>query len=181
MFKIRKLLLFILIAAAAVLGVRWAYGALLDRFLPLKYEEDIAKYSAENGLDEYFVMAVIRAESSFDHKAHSGLARGLMQLTDDTAEWAAGKLGMEYHADMVETPDVNIKIGCWYLAYLIDMYGNTETALAAYNAGPGKVNSWLKDENYSRDGKMLYEIPYGETARYVKRVAKFEKLYKKIY
>ncbi len=178
---IRKFLLFALIAAAAAYGLSLAYGAFLDRFLPLKYEDSIERHAAENGLDKYFVMAVIRAESSFDHKAHSGIARGLMQITDDTAEWIAGKMGLEYDEDMVEEPDTNIKMGCRYLAYLISLYGNTDTALAAYNAGPGTVNVWLKDERYSRDGKTLYEIPYGETKRYVQRVAKFEKIYKKIY
>lgn len=178
---IRKILLFAVIAAAAVYALMWAYDAFLNRFLPLKYEDSIEMHAAENGLDKYFVMAVIRAESSFDHKAHSGIARGLMQITDDTAKWIAGKTGLEYEEDMVDNPDTNIQMGCWYLAYLIDLYDNTDTALAAYNAGLGNVNLWLKDERYSLDGKTLYEIPYGETKRYVQRVAKFEKIYRKIY
>ncbi|MDD6734977.1 MAG: lytic transglycosylase domain-containing protein [Clostridiales bacterium] len=178
---IKRALLFAAACTVLFFAVRWGYGELLDRFLPLKYEDSVVKYSEENGLDSYFVMAVIRAESGFDHEAHSGLARGLMQITDDTAKWIAVQLGLEYHEDMVEDPATNIKMGCFYLAYLMDIYENRETALAAYNAGMGNVNSWLKDPRYSDDGKSLYEIPYGETKRYVERVNKFERLYKKIY
>lgn len=132
-------------------------------------------------MDKYLVMAVIRAESGFDSDAHSGLARGLMQLTDDTAEWISRRIGAEYSEENVAEPDTNIKLGCAYLAYLLGIYQNRETALAAYNAGPGKVGEWLKDERYSHDGEELYEIPYEETKLYVQRVVKFEKIYKKLY
>lgn len=181
MKKIIKI--FILLAAAAVILLcgKGAYKKLADRFLPLKYENEIQKYSQQYGLDKYLVMGVIRAESSFDHKAHSGVARGLMQITDDTAKWIAAKIGEDYHKDMVEEPELNIKMGCYYLSYLIERYGNTDTALAAYNAGMGNVSSWLKDKNYSADGKTLDEIPYGETKRYVKRVNLLWKIYQKMY
>lgn len=164
-------------ASAAILG----YKKVIDRFFPLKYEDLIENYSAEYGLDKYLVMGVIRAESSFEHTAHSGVARGLMQITDDTAKWIAEKLGLEYYEDMVEVPELNIKMGCWYLAYLEEHYGNIETALAAYNAGMGNVSGWLKNERYSKDGATLSYIPYGETRRYVDRVKKLVLIYKKLY
>lgn len=154
---------------------------LINGFVPLKYEDSIEKYSVEYGLDKYLVMAVIRAESGFDSKAHSGLARGLMQLTADTAKQLAGELGLDYDEDMVDDPDTNIRMGCKYLSYLITVYKNRETALAAYNAGMGNVSAWLKNPEYSADGVTLRRIPYGETERYVARVAKFERIYKKLY
>lgn len=181
MRKIIKLLLFAVIAILVVILGKSAYQKLMDRFLPLKYEADIEKYSEQYGLDRYLVMAVIRAESSFDHKAHSGVARGLMQLTDDTAEWIAGRIGETYYKDIVDEPEMNIKMGCYYLSYLSKRYENIDTALAAYNAGMGNVSSWLSDERYSKDKKTLSEIPYGETKRYVKRVKILWKIYQKIY
>lgn len=181
MRNFKKIFFLLLVSAAVCCVMKTALGSLRDVFLPLKYEGYIEKYSEEYGLDKYLVMGVIRAESSFDHKAHSGVARGLMQLTDDTAKWIAEKLGAEYYEDMVENPEMNIRMGCYYLAYLKTLYENTETALAAYNAGMGNVSAWLADENLSEDGAALTDIPFEETERYVKRVKILSRLYKKIY
>lgn len=127
-------------------------------------------------------MGVIKAESNYIHDAHSGVARGLMQITDDTAEWICAKIGLEHEPDLVENPEVNIRMGCYYLKYLIDYYdGNTEVALAAYNAGMGNVSKWLEDERYSTDGKELSDIPFSETRNYVKRVREYTKTYRKLY
>ena len=153
----------------------------LYRLFPMKYEKFIERYAAEYGLDKHLVSGVIYAESGFDTKAHSGLARGLMQLTDETADWIAAEMGIDYEYDMAEKPETNIKMGCYYLAHLIQKYENTETALAAYNAGMGNVSKWLSDEEYSSDGHTLSKIPYGETERYVKRVKIFTNIYQKLY
>ena len=104
-----------------------------------------------------------------------------MQITDDTARWIAKEMNIEQYDDMVEDPETNIKMGCFYLAYLMKKYENAEAALAAYNAGPGNVNSWLVGGEYSADGKTLDEIPFGETKRYVQRVDFFSVLYQKLY
>lgn len=178
----RTKLIFLLVVLTIIAPlVRMSYRMLLDRVLPLRYEEHIEKYSDEYVLPKHLVMGVIRTESKFNDKAHSEYARGLMQITDDTAVWIAKEMKIEYSVDMVEDPETNIKMGCFYLSYLIEKYENVRTALAAYNAGPGNVNSWLSDEAYSLDGKTLYEIPFGETKRYVRRVEIFEKLYEKLY
>lgn len=181
MKKIKKLFLLLLAIVILIPAVKTGYYKLLDRFLPLKYEGYIEKYAEEYDLDKYLVMGVIRAESSFNHEAHSGVARGLMQITDDTAKWIAKKLKLEYHENMVEEPETNIKMGCYYLSYLTGRYHNIETALAAYNAGMGNVSSWLSDKRYSGDGKTLIKIPFGETERYVKRVKILSVFYEKLY
>ncbi len=181
MKRTTKLIVFIAVLAILIPAVKTCYTLLLDRLLPLKYEKYIEKYADEYELDKYLVMGVIRAESSFEDNAHSGVARGLMQITDDTARWIAKELKLEYSQDMILDAETNINMGCFYLSYLIERYKNTETALAAYNAGMGNVSSWLSDARYSSDGMALYEIPYGETKNYVRRVGVFEKLYKKIY
>lgn len=177
MKKAIKIIVFI---AVAVLLVKVGEKTIYARF-PLKYADYIEKYSAEYGLDKYMVCGVIYAESRFDKTAHSGLARGLMQLTDTTADWVSEKLGINYDYDMAEEPEINIKMGCYYLSCLIEKYNNEETALAAYNAGMGNVSKWLEDMQYSEDGETLFEIPYGETKRYVKRVKVFTYIYKRLY
>ena len=83
-------------------------------------------------------MAVIKVESNFVPEAHSGVAGGLMQLTEETAEWNAKELGITTEYDYMD-PETNIRFGCHYLRHLIDVYGNIDTALAAYNGGMGNV------------------------------------------
>lgn len=176
----KKIIRFIFAAAAVVLLATVCVKTIYAKF-PLKYEEYIEKYAAEYGLDKDMICGVIYAESRFDNKAHSGLARGLMQLTDATADWVAEKLGMDYKYDMAEEPEMNIKMGCYYLSCLIEKYHNEETALAAYNAGMGNVSKWLADARYSSDGETLFDMPYGETKRYVKRVKVFTYIYRQLY
>ena len=176
----KKIISIVLAAAAIFLFLRAGRNAVF-RCFPLKYGGYIERYAGEYGLDKTLVAAVIYAESGFDNTAHSGLARGLMQMTDATADWVAERLGIEYEYDMAEEPEINIKMGCYYLSYLEETYRNTETALAAYNAGMGNVTKWLTDKSYSEDGKTLDDIPYKETRHYVKRVKIFEKVYKKLY
>lgn len=176
----KKALKAVVVLAAAALLVSAGVRAMYAKF-PLKYSEHIEKYADEYGLDKFMVYGVVYAESRFDNTAHSGLARGLMQLTDATADWVAEKLGIEYDYDMAENPEINIKMGCYYLSCLMEKYNNEETALAAYNAGMGNVSKWLADERYSSDGEALFDMPYGETKRYVKRVKIFTYIYERLY
>lgn len=153
---------------------------LLKTIYPLKYENSIEEYSTKYNLDKYLVMGVISAESRFSEDAVSPKsAKGLMQLKDDTAYWCAEKYGIQ--GEIYEA-EVNIEIGCAYLRYLLDIFGqDTENALAAYNAGQGNVKKWLADQRYSTDGKNLDTIPYTETRDYVLRVERRARIYKKLY
>ena len=176
----KKIIKIAVIALSLILLVNAGIKAVY-RIFPLDYADYIEKYSNEYRLDKYMVAGVIYAESGFDNTAHSGLARGLMQMTDKTADWVAEKLEIKYDYDMAENPEINIKMGCYYLSCLIEKYQNNETALAAYNAGMGNVSKWLEDTRYSQDGKTLSNIPYAETEKYVKRVKLFTNIYEKLY
>ena len=181
MNKLIKTGILIIILILCVSMVKKGTIVVSQMIFPLEYEENIFRESEENGLSAYQVMGVIYAESKFSAGAHSGIAKGLMQITDETAKEIAGKLGMKYNEDMAYNPEKNIKMGCYYLAYLKELFGNMDTALAAYNAGPGKVKEWLSDERYSSDGVTLYKIPYPETEKYVERVRKLTGIYQKLY
>ncbi|MBX7114485.1 MAG: lytic transglycosylase domain-containing protein [Myxococcaceae bacterium] len=93
------------------------------------------------GYDVRWVLAVIEVESDFDARAVSQVgARGLMQLTDVTAEYLAALHGLSPRRDAVG-PDAewNVRLGVRYLADLHRRFQDLDMALMAYNAGPGKV------------------------------------------
>ena len=150
---------------------------------PLEYEEEIYLYSEEFGVDPFLIMGLIHTESAFDSQAESYAgAMGLMQIMPDTGEWLAEKMDIEdFSTDMLLTADFSIRMGCFYLSMLIDYYGTTDTALAAYNAGMGTVSAWLQDSSYSYNGETLYYIPYTETREYVVKVNTAAEKYRELY
>ncbi len=149
---------------------------------PLKYTDIVNKYSEKYEIPPEILYAVIKTESNFHEKAvsHAG-AKGLMQLMDETNNWVAALLREEVLADDTFTPDTNIRRGTYLLSYLKSKYNGWPEALAAYNAGIGRVNGWLENPEYSSDGITLDRIPFSETAEYVKRVLSAEKKYSKLY
>jgi len=157
---------------------------IVKSFYPLKYSDNIIKYSQEYNLDPFLVAAVIKTESNFDEGAKSNKnAYGLMQITPDTAEWAAEKMNVNsFKIEMLYNPDFNIRMGCWYLDNLKEEFdNNTELVLAAYNGGRGNVQKWLKSAEHSSDGKNLHYIPFKETDKYVKKVKVNYNIYKYLY
>lgn len=150
--------------------------------VPYAYDEYIEKYSKEYGLDKSLVAAVIYQESRYRPDAESRVgALGLMQVMPDTGRWIAGKLKEEFSEKKLLDPETNIRFGTWYLSYLLDRFdGNLRSALAAYNAGPGSVDKWLKDDRYSEDGELT-EIPFKETREYVTTVLTMRDTYRRTY
>lgn len=171
----------LMILAVAVIMIIAGIKTCKNLLYPLEYQDIIVKYANENELDQCLVMAVIKTESNFVEDAHSGKASGLMQLTDDTASWIASKTDVDIDKINLMNPKDNIRMGCYYLRYLIDYYeGNVDVALAAYNGGMGNVDKWLKDERYSEDGVNLKYIPFKETREYVKKVNNECEVYRKM-
>ena len=128
--------------------------------------------------------AVIRTESGFDPQAVSSAdARGLMQLTADTLDWAVSKSpGAEpVGGEDLFRPEVNIRYGVYVLKLLGEQFKEPDTVLAAYNAGMGNVRRWLKDPAYSQDGETLTAIPFEETRNYVQRVRDAQAMYRELY
>lgn len=171
----------IALAALALMGInRWEYSV-----YPLEYTEEILTASKKYGLSPALVASVINTESGFraDAESHAG-AVGLMQIMPQTAEWIAWRQGSEHHESALTGVSYNIDMGCYLLNYLLQRYsGNIEYALAAYNAGFGAVDSWLKDgTRVTAEGRLI--IPYAETENYVRKVMvgieKYSKLYKNL-
>ncbi len=125
--------------------------------------------------------AVAKAESGFREDAVSRAgAVGVMQLKPSTARFICGREGIGYEESRLTEGGYNFLLGCRYLDYLLERFGETE-ALAAYNAGEGVVSEWLRDGSCSADGAHLLRIPYPETAAYVKKVLRFRKIYEFFY
>ncbi|MCY4589015.1 MAG: lytic transglycosylase domain-containing protein [Alphaproteobacteria bacterium] len=134
------------------------------------------------------VHAIIRQESSFDTGARSSAgALGLMQLLPATAREMARHMGRRFSVrHLTSKPQVNIRLGAQYVRRLLDIHhGNFILALAAYNAGPGRVRSWLR--TLGRPGPSTAEridwierIPYPETRNYVQRVLEALEVYRRL-
>jgi soluble lytic murein transglycosylase len=156
----------------------------------------VGKSALQNGLSDYtaagypsvrvpaasndywtMVHAIARQESQFNKTAvsHAG-ARGLMQLMPGTARETAGKLGLGYNREALTVDtDYNIQLGSTYFAQMYRLYGSYPLAVAAYNAGPGNVNKWLRANGDPRTSGVdminwIEAIPIFETKNYVQRV-----------
>jgi len=157
--------------------------AVRELALPLRHEDIIRQQSAAKELDPSLVAAVIYAESRFrDQTSHAG-ARGLMQITPQTARYIARLSGgTTFEQGDLATPQINISYGTYYLRYLLDHYGaNGVLALAAYNAGEGNVDRWLREADSSKRRFSLDQIPFAETRHYVERVLDAQKDYREKY
>lgn len=112
----------------------------------------IVREAHANGLDPLLVVAVIRSESSFNNFAVSGVgAMGLMQMMPDTGSWLAKQRGSAWHSkNYLFDSELNVELGCAYLASLIDRFGTVEKALVAYNAGPGLAKKILAQRTLRR-------------------------------
>ncbi|MDN4630387.1 lytic transglycosylase domain-containing protein [Sphingomonas sp. PsM26] len=157
----------------------------------------VGRSALQNGLSEYstvgfpsvkvpvssqddwtMIHAIARQESQFDRAAvsHAG-ARGLMQLMPGTARETAGKIGLSYDPSALTTDtDYNIMVGSSYFRKIFGMFGSYPLAVAAYNAGPGNVNKWLRANGDPRMAggpdmiDWIEAIPIYETKNYVQRV-----------
>lgn len=147
---------------------------------PIKYKDNIIFCADTYNLNPYVISSVINVESSFNNEAVSNKgAIGLMQLMPSTANWLAKKMNMNNFKEKdLFIPDINIKLGSFYLKYLIERFEHIETALCAYNAGEGTVSNWLTIKEYSKDGVRLDSIPYKETKSYLEKLKINMKFYK---
>ncbi len=151
-------------------------------YYPLAQADRIAEAARAAGLPASLLFGLIRQESVFteDARSRSG-ALGLMQVMPTTGRLLFRKENGKGRPDLKD-PDANLRLGARYLRQLIDAFsGDTAAALAAYNAGPGRVRAWKKASNLAPEDEFLESIPFGETRSYVKRVLFFQSVYSSLY
>lgn len=139
-----------------------------------------------NGVEPALVYAIIRQESAFDVEAESGAgALGLMQLMPRTAKAVAKQEGRKHQNGwLTERPEHNVTIGTAYLRILVRKYKSYGLVAAAYNAGEGRVDSWLKKYGDPRKGQIgliewIERIPLYETRNYAQRVLEGTYVYRR--
>ncbi len=181
--KLRRGVLLVAVAIATIVAIglwRFDLGDTLQELsLPLNHEDIIRAEARDPGvahvlggdielpsLDPALIAAVIYEESRFQDQTSVKGARGLMQITPDTADTIEKLSGGEtFVYDDLADPELNIKYGTFYLRYLLDKYdGDEAAALAAYNAGEGNADKW------GGSGLEVSDITFPETRSYVSHV-----------
>ena len=145
---------------------------------------EIPTYS--NNIPPEVILSIARRESELNMNAISPAgAIGLMQILPSTAKQMSKELGIKFsYKKLKSDAKYNVKLGSAYLSKLIDMYeGSYLLAFAAYNAGPRKVNEWIKLYGDPRDSLVsvinwVEHIPYKETRNYVMRVSESLHVYR---
>ncbi|GIP20954.1 lytic transglycosylase domain-containing protein [Paenibacillus sp. J22TS3] len=174
------LLLFLSFIVLIFFNSKW-----LVLFYPIYYKDEIRHHAAVNHIDPFMVAAIIRVETNYKANQESSKgALGVMQIMPDTAKWVISKAGLPDVSleSLKQEPDKNIQIGSWYLKSLYDQFeGNEIAVIAAYNAGPTKVKSWIKSGKWDGRLETSKDIPFGETRHYVQRVAHYYEQYQDLY
>ena len=138
---------------------------------PAPYHDVFREYAKSNGVDEAWVLGLVRQESRFNNTARSGAgAAGLMQVMPRTAKFVAQKIGLRnYRPASVTDITTNVTLGTGYLKLVMEQLGHPVLASAAYNAGPSRARRWRDDK--ALEGAIYVEtIPFPETRDYVKKV-----------
>jgi soluble lytic murein transglycosylase len=165
-------------AGAVTLLATGALDKAIDELtLPLNHEDVIRQQAEEKGVDASLIAAVIYSESRFRDQTSEAGARGLMQITPESAqeiERLSG--GTTFELNDLSDPEINIRYGTFLLRELFDRYDGDEVAvLAAYNAGPSNVDRWGGSD------LSLSDIRFPETRAYVEDVLDKQDEYRSKY
>jgi len=172
-----SVLIFIIIVCVVLLST-----ISLGLIFPRKNIDIIRVYANKYVLPVDMVMSVINIESGFDSNAVSDAgAVGVMQIMQSTATDCARRMGLETEKIDLYDLEINLDIGCFYLSYLMGMFGdNVTNVLTAYNWGLGNVKNWIGLGNVDEDGTIT-NIPVVETKNYLKKFRLNIFVYGKIY
>ncbi len=139
---------------------------------PQAYSPMIENVALPTGVPPAFVRAIAREESSFDARAVSSAnAYGLIQLISSTAKAYARPMGLRWDPASLKNPEINLRIGTRFMRDLFERYAeNPALVPAAYNAGAGACEKWLRARSSLPLDEWIETIPYYETRRYTRRV-----------
>ncbi|HVZ18077.1 MAG TPA: transglycosylase SLT domain-containing protein [Terriglobales bacterium] len=155
-----------------------------ETLFPRPYWADLKRYSSANALDPYLVASLIRQESEFNPGAVSRAnALGLMQVMPGTGKKLAKEVKLKrFSPEQLLIPTTNIELGTRYFKELLNQFNGTpEYALAAYNAGSDRVQTWLNDGKFRDPQEFVESIPFTETREYVQAIMRNASVYKKLY
>lgn len=169
------------------LSVHAAKKALHQNIVLVEGGYPTPKTPGSTGIERDLTLAITRQESEFDPNAHSpSNALGMMQLLPRTAKEIARKNHIGFSPSELSNPSYNMMLGSLYLSRLINSYdGSYIMGIAAYNAGPGNVQRWVRkfgtpDNNVDNAINWIEKIPFNETRNYVQRVLENLQVYRAI-
>jgi soluble lytic murein transglycosylase len=150
---------------------------------PLRYEPELVTAAGQEALDPALVAALILQESTFDSGATSRAgARGLMQVMPATGRRIARAKGQHFRRAALHDPGISIDFGTHYLRQMSDRFGGAvEKVLAAYNAGPHRVDAWVAQRGDASAEDFIEGIPFSETRAYVMIVLANREQYRRLY
>jgi soluble lytic murein transglycosylase len=151
---------------------------------PVEYEALLVEAARREGLDPALLAGIIWQESTFDPRAVSVAgARGLMQILPTTGRSLARSLGVRYRGEStLFEPETALRLGARYFRRMLDAFGGrVERALAAYNAGPGRVGVWASARPEATPEEFIEGIPYPETRGYVMGILSHREHYRRLY
>lgn len=150
---------------------------------PMPWRSQLETLAKEYALDPYMVAGLIRQESEFDAEAISrSNARGLTQVMPATGFDLSRRVGLKgYHTGQLFSPDVNLKLGTFYMRWLLDRTEKPEFMLASYNAGKTRVDGWKEVYAFREPAEFVESIPLGETRNYVQVVLRNADFYRRLY
>jgi len=165
---------------ATIAGKLWDH---LEERFPLAYKDLFDRYTSGKDIPQSYAMAIARQESAWNPKVRSPVgASGLMQVMPATAAHTVKKFNLPGYSSPSQLldPETNINIGTTYLQSVYNQFGDNRIfASAAYNAGPGRVRTWLGNSAGRIDAVAFVEsIPFSETRGYVKNVLAYDAYYR---
>ena len=151
---------------------------------PRAWEPAVLKASRSTSVPEEFIWGIMRAESHYRQDAQSPVgALGLMQIMPFTGRKVASLMNWNgFETRSLLEPETNIRLGSRYLQRLLEKFsGSIPLAAASYNAGPHRVNVWVRNFGTLEMDEFIEHIPFVETRNYVKRVARNFQIYGFLY
>jgi soluble lytic murein transglycosylase-like protein len=151
---------------------------------PAPYREAVLRAAVRRGVDPRLVLAIMRQESGFRPRAKSqAAARGLLQLTIDTATKYAPRAGLNNLQDIeLYRPETNILVGSEYLSDLMRLFPDQpEAVIASYNGGEDNVTRWIARARQKDAGVFAAEVGFTETKDYVFKVMANYRAYRQLY
>ncbi|SHH39067.1 transglycosylase SLT domain-containing protein [Tepidibacter thalassicus] len=135
---------------------------------PLKFKEDIKKYSKEYNIDPYLVAGIIKSTSGFRELNYiKGEKSGVMEIREETAMDWAKKMGIEnFKPEQLKDVSTNIKLGTWYLGELKKQNNNTDYI----------IRGWIE-----RHEKYGYKYEENIKKRHIKTIKKAIRMYRLFY
>ena len=151
---------------------------------PRAWEPAVAKASRSTSVPEELIWGIMRAESHYRQDAQSPVgALGLMQIMPFTGRKVASLLNIGgFETRSLLEPETNIRLGARFLQRLLEKFsGSVPLTAASYNAGPHRVNAWVRNFGSLDMDEFIEHIPFVETRNYVKRVTRNFQIYGFLY